>query len=153
MVWIEIVFWIALGSLLYPYFGYPFLLLICSPWIRPRSSQWVDGFTPKVSIVLAAYNEEQHIRQKLMNCLELDYPDDHLEILVGSDGSTDRTNEMVNDFRERGVHLFAISPRRGKMATVTLNAPAMPTSFEGWSADVELHAGDSPPRTNAVRLR
>ncbi|REJ70251.1 MAG: glycosyltransferase family 2 protein [Planctomycetota bacterium] len=114
----EIIFWVALLLLLYTYFGYPLLLVLCHPFARRRASQADDEYRPTISIVLAAYNEASCIREKLENCLGLDYPTDKLQILVGSDGSDDGTNEIAAEFRDRGVELFEFSPRRGKMATV-----------------------------------
>jgi cellulose synthase/poly-beta-1,6-N-acetylglucosamine synthase-like glycosyltransferase len=114
----EIVFWLSLAVLFYTYLGYP-LLLACRSWLPQReASRPDDAFLPQVSIVLAAYNEANHIRNKLENCLALDYPHDRLEILVGSDGSDDGTDDIIREFQDRSVKLLAFSPRRGKMATV-----------------------------------
>ena len=115
---IEITFWLSLAALFYTYIGYPLLLTACHPLARRRASQPDDDFRPTVSIVLAAYNEVSCIREKLENCLALDYPKDKLQILVGSDGSDDGTNEIAEEFRDRGVALHIFGPRRGKMATV-----------------------------------
>ena len=118
MLTLTIMFWFSIAVTLYTYFGYPLLLACCHVVYRRRSSSPDDSFIPKVSIVLAAYNEADHIRQKLDNCLSLDYPRDKVQVLVGSDGSDDGTNEIVADYGDRGVELFAFRPRRGKMATV-----------------------------------
>lgn len=83
-----------------------------------RASQPDDSFRPTVSIVLAAYNEVSCIREKLENCLALDYPKDKLQILVGSDGSDDGTDDIAKEFSDRGVQLHVYGPRRGKMAVV-----------------------------------
>ena len=79
---------------------------------RPRSN---DVF-PSVSIIIPAFNEGKDIARKLENTLALDYPGEKLEILVGSDGSTDQTEEFVRQFEERGVRLFAFQKNRGKTA-------------------------------------
>ena len=118
MIVVEFIFWFSLVILLYTYFGYP-LLLACTHFVcRRRASVPDDEFRPQVSIVLAAYNEADCIRRKLENCLALDYPHDKLQILVGCDGCDDGTNEIVGEYRDRGVQLLAFHPRRGKMATV-----------------------------------
>lgn len=114
----EITFWLSVGMVVYPYFGYPLMLACCHFACRRRPSRPDDAYRPSVTIVLAAYNEADCIRRKLENCLALDYPADKLEILVGSDGSDDGTNEIVGEFADRGVRLLAFHPRRGKMATV-----------------------------------
>jgi cellulose synthase/poly-beta-1,6-N-acetylglucosamine synthase-like glycosyltransferase len=77
--------------------------------------------TPSVTLIIAAYNEEEVIAERLDNALALDYPRDRLQILVASDGSTDRTEEIVASYASHGVLLLAL-PRRGKIPT--LNAAA-----------------------------
>lgn len=79
---------------------------------EPRSSDTL----PSVSIIIPAFNEGKDIAKKLENTLALDYPGEKLEILVGSDGSTDQTEEFVRQFEERGVRLFAFQENRGKTA-------------------------------------
>ncbi len=76
-------------------------------------------FTPNVTVLITAYNEEKDIRAKLENTLQIDYPKENLEILVASDGSTDKTDEIVREFSARGVKLFHQEGRVGK--TVTQN--------------------------------
>lgn len=114
-IWI---FWTAVGAVLYPYVVYPLLLLLCHPLIRRTASHPDDSYRPSVSVILAAYNEESCIREKLENCLGLDYPSDKIEILVGSDASEDNTNKIAGTFAERGVRLFEYQQRGGKMSVV-----------------------------------
>jgi len=112
-----VIFWASLAGAVYTYLGYPLLLALVHRWFPRRPvPPWVE--LPRVSLILAAYNEEAWIERKLANCLALDYPPDKLEVLVGSDGSTDRTEQLAARFADRGVRLCAFSPRRGKMATV-----------------------------------
>ncbi|MBC19253.1 MAG: hypothetical protein CMJ74_03190 [Planctomycetaceae bacterium] len=112
------IFWIASVAIVYPYLIYPVLLLLIRPFLFRAASQPEDDYRPTVSIILAAYNEEDCIREKLENCLALDYPAEKLEILVGSDASEDRTNEIAETFAERGVRLFPYTQRGGKMSVV-----------------------------------
>jgi cellulose synthase/poly-beta-1,6-N-acetylglucosamine synthase-like glycosyltransferase len=84
-------------------------------WLRGRPILRQD-FTPTVTVIIAAYNEERDMRAKLENTLALDYPQSKLEILVTSDSSTDRTDEIVRSFEPRGVHLHRQSERFGKTA-------------------------------------
>jgi cellulose synthase/poly-beta-1,6-N-acetylglucosamine synthase-like glycosyltransferase len=72
------------------------------------------GIEPKVSVVIAAHNEEATIVRKIGNALELDYPSHLLEIIVASDGSMDRTVPLARGFSDRGVHVLAL-PRLGKI--------------------------------------
>lgn len=114
MTYLAIAFWLSVGLILYAYVGFPLLLAIRGAFKRPfrKSPQ-----TPAVSVVIIAYNEEDVIADKLHNTLSLNYPHDKLEILVGSDGSDDRTNEIVASFAQRGVRLIAC-PRQGKIGTL-----------------------------------
>ena len=72
-----------------------------------------QAYLPPVSFIISAYNEEAAIGAKLENTLALDYPADRLEVIVVSDGSTDRTEEIVRSFGAR-VKLVSLSGRNGK---------------------------------------
>ena len=72
---------------------------------------------PNVTVLITAYNEENDIRAKLENTLQIDYPQEKLEILVASDGSTDKTDEIVREFSARSVKLFRQEGRVGKTLT------------------------------------
>jgi cellulose synthase/poly-beta-1,6-N-acetylglucosamine synthase-like glycosyltransferase len=82
--------------------------------IVPKSVNKDDDFVPSISIIITAYNEETRIADKLNNTLEQDYPRDKMEIIVVSDGSTDRTDEIVKNYADKGVKLLRIPERRGK---------------------------------------
>jgi cellulose synthase/poly-beta-1,6-N-acetylglucosamine synthase-like glycosyltransferase len=73
---------------------------------------------PTVSIVISAYNEEDCIADKINNLLSLDYPNAKMEIIIGSDGSTDQTNDIVQSFALPNLSFYDYSQRRGKMATI-----------------------------------
>ena len=73
---------------------------------------------PTVSLLIAAHNEEADIGSRLRNALSLRYPPDRLEIVVASDGSTDRTEQIVREFSDRGVRLIAFPQNRGKAAVL-----------------------------------
>jgi len=108
----QIIFCFCLGVLVYIYFGYP-VLLRGGLLGRRRPIRKKETF-PSVSIVIPAHNEESVIEAKIENLLSLDYPSDKLEILVGSDGSTDRTEELVRRFQTNRVRLVASSVQCGK---------------------------------------
>jgi len=102
----------AMSVLLYVYVGYPLLLAVITRWnVRPRSSA---AITPTVSVIIAAYNEEKIIREKIDNTLSCDYPSELLEVVVISDGSTDRTNSLVQEMRDERIKFCSYLPRRGK---------------------------------------
>jgi biofilm PGA synthesis N-glycosyltransferase PgaC len=90
----EIVFWAAVGLVVYVYAGYPLLLIVWAR-LRPRTHRVDPNALPPVSIVLAARNEAARLPGRLENLLALDYPPDRMEILVVSNGSTDRTAQAV----------------------------------------------------------
>jgi poly-beta-1,6-N-acetyl-D-glucosamine synthase len=102
----ELVFWIALGFVLYVYAGYPLVLAI---WARLRPRHWrrAVGLTPPVTIVIAARDEAARLPGRIENLLALDYPADRLEIIVVSDGSTDRTREALRPY------VYTRRPSRG----------------------------------------
>ena len=117
MIWNveQIVFWTCVSLLAYVYVGYPLLVFLVSKMF-PRQIKRGD-IEPKVTILITAFNEEAAIRQKIENTLEIDYPSDKLEIIVASDGSTDKTDKIVNEFNSRGVKLFRQEGRVGKTTT------------------------------------
>jgi len=78
-----------------------------------------------VSLLIPAYNEEAHIEQKLRNSLALDYPRERLEIVVASDGSTDRTNVIVKQFQGQGIRLLEMRDNIGKSAMLTRTVPLL----------------------------
>ncbi|HEX5514513.1 MAG TPA: glycosyltransferase, partial [Gammaproteobacteria bacterium] len=104
-------FWIGLFGALYSYFLYPLLLLLVS---RKRPLPPEPVALPRLSMIIAAHNEAHRIRDKLENCLDLDYPAEQLEILVASDASSDGTDEIVTSYASRGVRLVRATERRGK---------------------------------------
>jgi glycosyltransferase involved in cell wall biosynthesis len=106
-----IILWTALGVVFYVYVGYPLVLfLIAQVAARPVRKA---AITPSVTMIIAAYNEEDAIAAKIENSLALDYPPGLLEILVASDGSTDRTNAIVERDYAGRARLLALQ-RAGK---------------------------------------
>jgi cellulose synthase/poly-beta-1,6-N-acetylglucosamine synthase-like glycosyltransferase len=110
----EIIFWLSVAAFCYAYAGYPLLLVVVSR-LRPRIVRRAD-WTPSVSVVITAYNEERDLAAKLENTLALDYPQDRLEVIVASDCSTDRTDAIAQEFAARGVRLIRQPERLGKTA-------------------------------------
>jgi cellulose synthase/poly-beta-1,6-N-acetylglucosamine synthase-like glycosyltransferase len=113
---LEVVFWVAAGLIVYAHLGYPLLLWGLAAIFgedEPASGQ--PGEPPRVSLIIPAYDEEQVIERKIVNARALDYPADRLEILVASDGSTDRTAELA---RSAGADRVLELPRGGKVAAL-----------------------------------
>ncbi len=112
MIWIA---GFAVAFIFYAYIGFPLLLWIrCVLFPRP----WLEADqNPDLSVVIAAYNEARNIGDRIENLFASNYPADRLEIIIGSDGSTDATNEIVQRYRDRRVKLVDM-PRQGKGATL-----------------------------------
>src|ERR1700682_4286969 len=108
----EAIYWASVGVLIYIYLGYPLFLVIISRLFSRRSPE--PGYTPNLSVLIAAYNEEAGIQEKIERTLALDYPRERLEILVLSDGSTDRTDESVQSMSDPRVRLLHVAGRKGK---------------------------------------
>ena len=109
-----VLFWFCAGAMAYVYVGYPVLLFLVSRVFDRRVAK--APITPTVTMVIAAYNEEEAIARKLDNSLALDYPPDRLDILVASDGSKDGTNRIVREYEAKSpgrVTLLDL-PRGGK---------------------------------------
>jgi cellulose synthase/poly-beta-1,6-N-acetylglucosamine synthase-like glycosyltransferase len=110
-VWLEGVLWVSVIIIGLVTFGYPIVLAVATPLIG-RRRHCADA-EPTVTLVIAAHNEEKCLAAKIENSLALDYPRDRLEIVVASDGSTDRTAVIAQSFATRGVILREF-PRIGK---------------------------------------
>ncbi len=102
----------AIAQILFVYAGYPSLMFVLSRlWPRPAARADIQ---PRVSLIIAARNEEKDIAAKIENALALDYPKDLLQIIVASDASDDGTDEIVRGFADRGVILSRQKSRDGK---------------------------------------
>ncbi|PYS65547.1 MAG: glycosyltransferase family 2 protein [Acidobacteria bacterium] len=110
----EMAFWLSAAALIYAYAGYPLLLFIVSIF-RPLTVRAGD-YQPTVSIIITAYNEELVLAAKLENTLALGYPHELIEIIVASDCSTDRTDDIVRKYSRQGVKLVRQPERLGKTA-------------------------------------
>jgi len=110
---VEVIFWAAAAAIVYTHAGYPIVLWLLTRLRRRRTSP-APGPLPKVSLIIAAHDEETVIAAKIADALALDYPREQLELIVASDGSTDRTVELA---REAGADLVLELPRTGKLAT------------------------------------
>ena len=75
-------------------------------------------FSPPVTVLIAAYNEEKHIGARIKNLIELDYPENKITVRIGVDGSSDRTADVARQWASKyaGIHVYAVAERRGKMA-------------------------------------
>lgn len=99
--------------IVFAYVGYPLISFFIG-LVAPQSVVKDDNYLPSVSLMIAAYNEEVSIAQKIENSLKLDYPKELLRIKVVSDGSTDQTDQIVAAYAPFGVELLRVEGRVGK---------------------------------------
>lgn len=136
-VGVQALFWVCLLLVLFSYFLYPTILFVAYSLCQIRRD-WKylisrqDSRTPSptgeqvptVSVVIAAHNEENVLAAKIANTRKLDYPIDKLEVIFVSDGSTDRTNQILQDVDDSHIHIALLSKRSGK-ATAINNGVAL----------------------------
>lgn len=116
---LEIIFWIFFAIIFYTYLGYGILLYIMvkikEVFVKPQKIEELKNF-PEVTLLIAAFNEESVVHEKMENSLRLNYPKDKLKIVWVTDGSNDRTNEMLEAYPE--VTTYHRPERMGKTAAL-----------------------------------
>jgi len=113
MSFIIFVFAVSAGLLIYVYIGFPAILALLSRFMPDRNAE-ASGVTLNASMIIAAYNEEKYIKQKIENALSQTYPKQNLQIVVVSDGSSDNTNHIINSFSESNLTSILLEERNGK---------------------------------------
>lgn len=108
----EILFISSVLLIFYPYIGYPVSLYLIGLLKCNEVNRKVQY--PYITLIITAYNEEKKIKDKLKNTLEITYPKDKMQVIVSSDGSTDRTNNIVEAYSNDNLQLLAIQKRSGK---------------------------------------
>jgi glycosyltransferase involved in cell wall biosynthesis len=112
---LKIVFWSSLALLLWTHVGYPLAIALLSS-VRRRVVRKED-ITPSVAVIVVAHNEERVLARRLDNLLALDYPAQKLEVVIASDDSADRTDEIAADYAARDARVRLLRrPREGKVA-------------------------------------
>jgi cellulose synthase/poly-beta-1,6-N-acetylglucosamine synthase-like glycosyltransferase len=114
MMTLQIIFWFSFTALLHTYILYPLILKLLS--LFHTSEPIPPHDLPKVSILIAAYNEEKVIKQKLESIFSSDFPKLKIEVIVGSDASTDNTNEIIKSFSN--IRLVEFTGRSGKIKII-----------------------------------
>jgi len=107
-------FWAAFGIMLYHWVAFPMTLWLWGKVSPRRYGPGPRSEPSKVSVVMAVFNEERIIAGKMKNLLAMDYPADKIEILIGSDSSTDRTDEIISSFGDPRVRLIHYDEQAGK---------------------------------------
>jgi cellulose synthase/poly-beta-1,6-N-acetylglucosamine synthase-like glycosyltransferase len=112
---LKILFWSSLAALVWTHVGYPVAVALLSS-VRKRHVRKAD-ITPSAAVIVVAHDEQVVLPRRLENLLALDYPHELLEIVVASDASADRTDEIVEEFARRDSRVRLLRrPREGKVA-------------------------------------
>jgi cellulose synthase/poly-beta-1,6-N-acetylglucosamine synthase-like glycosyltransferase len=122
---LAVAFMACLTLVAYTYLGYPLVVWLFSRAYDQPAVRAPDDELPTVSLLIAAYNEEQNIEARIHNALALDYPAGKLEVVIASDGSTDGTNDIVRRYADRGVRLLAYAGQRGKATVLDESVPRL----------------------------
>ena len=111
---LQIFFWLIVALVFHTYVGFPILLSLLSRKKKAEYQQLSE--LPEVTVIMSLFNEEAVIAQKLQTIVDSNYPQEKLHVLIGSDNSTDRTNEIVSEYAQKYpfIKLFAYTERRGK---------------------------------------
>jgi cellulose synthase/poly-beta-1,6-N-acetylglucosamine synthase-like glycosyltransferase len=128
-----IVFWSALVLVVYTHAGYPVVLFVCYGLVQlkrdwqylynrrdRRRAELTDAQLPSVTMLFAAYNEEEHLAEKLENTAQLDYPPEKLQVVIVSDGSSDRTNAILGLVDDPRFEIVIRPERSGKCAALAV---------------------------------
>ncbi len=142
MLALKILFWSNLGLLVWTLLGYP-LLAAAVARMRPKRVRKRDA-TPSVTVIVPAYNEEAVIARRLDNLLELDYPVDKLAVVVTSDGSSDRTDEIVQEYAARDPRVrLRRFPRSGKLPMLNQTVAELETEIVAFTDANTVWAPDA----------
>ena len=134
---VEVVFWLSLGVIFYSYFGYGIVLWALRS-LTPRARRHMappaptDAECPNVAMLIAAYNEEDFICEKLADTAQLNYPPDKLTVYIITDGSTDRTTELARAYQQRAKFTLIVEHRdgrNGKQAAIDRVLPSVTAPF------------------------
>ncbi len=107
-----IFFWLPFSVVIYIYIAYPALLWVLGR--RHKSPHYEPNSLPTISIMISAYNEERYIKRKIENALSIDYPKEAMQVIVVSDGSSDRTLEIAQSFSDERLKIIEVIERKGK---------------------------------------
>lgn len=137
----ELIFYLSLFFIFYVYAGYPLMALLLGAILNRRVTS-ADN-EPFVSILIAAYNEQDSIEATVRNKLALDYPREKIEIIIISDESADGTDEIVKAIEDSRVRLIRQSPRAGKTSALNLAVPQSQGEIIVFSDANSIYAPDA----------
>jgi cellulose synthase/poly-beta-1,6-N-acetylglucosamine synthase-like glycosyltransferase len=131
---LKIIFWACVGAVAYNYAGYPVVLFLLGALAQAKSDisfflnrksrraaspSGTAAHQPTIAIVISAFNEESVIEDRVKNALEINYPEQLTEILIGLDSPSDSTSAILSRIQSPRVHVFHFTTRRGKLAVIT----------------------------------
>jgi cellulose synthase/poly-beta-1,6-N-acetylglucosamine synthase-like glycosyltransferase len=128
---LKVIYWTSLGAIAYNYAGYPFVLCLLGVLAqaksdllfllgrRSRRPKGTGDNWPSVAVVISAFNEAPIIEARVRNALEIDYPPDRFEILIGLDSPTDATPDILSRMQSPNLKVFQFPARRGKLAVIS----------------------------------
>ncbi|WP_026903373.1 glycosyltransferase family 2 protein [Pedobacter glucosidilyticus] len=119
-------FWFSLFVVFYAFLGYGILLFVLikiKRLFKPKKEikNLVDNHLPNTTLLIAAFNEEDFIEEKIQNCLAIDYPKNKFQILFITDGSSDQTPQIISQYKD--IELLHQDSRAGKMAAIKRAIP------------------------------
>jgi biofilm PGA synthesis N-glycosyltransferase PgaC len=127
---IKIVTWLSIFLVFYSYFGYALLVWVFINVRKKNQNRIVDenaGFEPPVSLIVAVYNEEDVLKKKIENCLEIDYPKNKLKLIFVADGSTDNSAAIIKQYPQ--IELLYKPERQGKVAAINRTMTTVSTDY------------------------
>lgn len=137
----DAIFWVSVFGVLYPYFGYPVVLFVLGSLVGGRDETVAAALLPSVSMIIPVHNEAHRIERKLTNTAALRYPADRLEVLFISDGSTDKTVDLIRAGATPAVTVMELRSRGGKAAALNAGlAQARHDILVFSDASIELEA-------------
>jgi cellulose synthase/poly-beta-1,6-N-acetylglucosamine synthase-like glycosyltransferase len=131
VICLKIIFWVCFAALSYNLFGYFLLLFVVGELLQIRSDVLFlfgrktrrcvpdPSYQPRIAIVISAFNEENVIEARVKNALEINYPSNLLEILIGLDSPTDSTAQRLSRCPGGNIKVFHFVARRGKLAVIS----------------------------------
>jgi cellulose synthase/poly-beta-1,6-N-acetylglucosamine synthase-like glycosyltransferase len=114
----EVLFWVSVVGVVYPYFGYPFVLMLLGKLRGSSPLPAAGADLPSISMIVPVHNESVRIRPKLANTRALQYPTGRLQVLFVSDGSTDDTVDIIRAAATPGMQVIELPRRGGKAAAL-----------------------------------
>jgi cellulose synthase/poly-beta-1,6-N-acetylglucosamine synthase-like glycosyltransferase len=145
---VECLFWSCLLLITYSYVVFPLVLLVATRFRRRNSDPLLQTEEtavewPRVTMLVAAYNEAAVIQDKIQNCLAIDYPSDRFRVVIASDGSDDATNDLVGACSDPRIRLLAYTQRRGKIGTLNATIPTLEDEILVMSDANTMYAPDA----------